>query len=63
LGGEFPVQIPTLFDEHKDVACQGGEAASNVRLELEAKTGKKIVTPLNAKDGILLRGDNDGKLK
>ena len=48
---------PDSFDEHKDVARQGGEVARNARLELEAKTGKKVVTPLNAKDGILLKGD------
>lgn len=52
---------PDSFDEHKDVARQGGEVARNARLELEAKTGKKVVTPLNAKDGILLKSDEPDK--
>ena len=52
---------PDSFDEHKDVARQGGEVARNARLELEAKTGKKVVTPLNAKDDILLKGDEPNK--
>lgn len=43
---------PSCFEEHMDVAAQGGEIARNARLELEEKTGKKIVTPLNAKDSI-----------
>jgi hypothetical protein len=46
---------PVALDEHKKVARQGGEVARNARLELEAKTGKKVVTPLNARDGILLK--------
>ena len=49
---------PKRFDEHINVAKQGGEIAKNARLELEAKTGKKVVSPLNAKDGVLLK-DND----
>jgi hypothetical protein len=35
------------------VAKQGGEIARNARLELEAKTGEKVISPLNAKKGIL----------
>lgn len=41
---------PETFDEHKEIAKQGGEVARNARLELEAKTGKAVVSPLNAKD-------------
>ncbi len=40
---------PKGFDEHQDVAKQGGEIAGNTRKEIEAKTGKKIVTKKNAK--------------
>jgi len=47
---------PDTFRQHKQVAKQGGEVARNARLELEEKTGKKVVSPLNAKDGILLEG-------
>jgi len=37
-----------------EVARQGGEVARNARLELEAKTGEKVISPLiNAKKGIL----------
>jgi prophage antirepressor-like protein len=44
---------PETLDEHAQIAKQGGEIARNARLELEAKTGKKVVSPLNAKKGIL----------
>ena len=36
------VQNPESFDEHIDVAKQGGTIALNARLELEKKTGKDI---------------------
>ncbi len=45
--------VPDTFHEHKQTAQQGGEVARNARLELEAKTGKKVVSPLNARNGIL----------
>ena len=48
------VSNPDGFPEHRQVAKQGGEIARNARLELEAKTGKKVISPLNAKDGKLL---------
>lgn len=44
---------PDSMDEHARVAKQGGEIARNARLELEAKTGEKVISPLNAKKGIL----------
>lgn len=44
---------PESMDEHANVAKQGGEIARNARLELEAKTGEKVISPLNAKKGIL----------
>jgi hypothetical protein len=40
---------PKNFDESKKVAKQGGNVARVARKELEAKTGKKVVTSLNAK--------------
>ena len=40
---------PQTFDDSKKVAQQGGNVARVARLELEAKTGKKVVTALNAK--------------
>jgi hypothetical protein len=41
---------PKDFEESKKVAKQGGNVAKVARMELEAKTGKKVVTALNAKD-------------
>jgi hypothetical protein len=46
---------PTTFDEGKVVAKQGGEVAKAARKELEARTGKKVVTGLNAKDSLQLK--------
>lgn len=51
------VTEPDSFQKHKQVAKEGGEVARNARMELEAKTGKKVVSPLNANDGIMLEGD------
>jgi hypothetical protein len=41
---------PKNIDESKIVAQQGGTIAGNARKEIEAKTGKKIVSKLNAKN-------------
>ena len=38
------------FDESKKVAKQGGNVAKVARKELEKKTGKKVVSSLNAKN-------------
>jgi hypothetical protein len=43
---------PKDFKESKEVAKQGGNVAKVARLELEAKTGKKVVSALNAKDAL-----------
>ena len=40
---------PKDFEASKKVAAQGGNVAKVAMKELEAKTGKKVVTPLNAK--------------
>jgi hypothetical protein len=40
---------PKNFDESINVAKQGGDIAGNARKELEQKTGKNVVTGLNAK--------------
>jgi len=58
---------PNSFQESKEVAKQGGNVAKVARLELEAKTGKKVVSPLNAKSFleekmiIQIKGDEDGE--
>lgn len=41
---------PKDFEESKKVAKQGGNVAKVARKELEARTGKKVVTNLNAKN-------------
>ena len=40
---------PKDFEESKNVAKQGGNVAKVALKELESKTGKKVVSPLNAK--------------
>lgn len=40
---------PKTFEDSKNVAKQGGNVAKVALKELEAKTGKKVVTSLNAK--------------
>ena len=44
---------PENMDEHKRIAKEGGQIAKNARVQLEKKTGKKVVTSLNAKNGII----------
>jgi len=46
---------PKDFDESKKVAKQGGNVAEVARKELEARTGKKVVTSLNAKTALQLK--------
>lgn len=40
---------PETFEEHLETAHKGGSVARNARLELERNTGRRVVTPLNAK--------------
>ena len=50
---------PKNFEESKTVAKQGGNVAKVAMKELEAKTGKKVVTAQNAK--ALLKGKEEIK--
>jgi hypothetical protein len=43
---------PSTFEENQEVAQQGGNVAKVALKELESKTGKKVVTALNAKDAL-----------
>ncbi len=54
---------PKDFEESKKVAKQGGNVAKVARKELEAKTGKKVVTALNAKSSLQLGEGNKKKPK
>ncbi len=47
------------IDEHAHVAKQGGEVARNARMELGAKTGEKVISPLNAKQVILKNSNKE----
>ncbi len=40
---------PKTFTENKTIANQGGTIAGNTRKEIEAKTGKKVISSLNAR--------------
>ena len=50
---------PSTFPEHENVAKRGGAIAKEARLKLEEETGKKVVSPLNAKNIIALQNKND----
>jgi hypothetical protein len=52
---------PGTLDENKIVAKQGGIIAGNTRREIEAKTGKKIVSKLNANN--IIEGKPKKKMK
>ena len=41
---------PETFSENKAVAKEGGIVAKNARIDLESRTGKSIISPLNASD-------------
>jgi hypothetical protein len=41
---------PKTFAENKKIAQQGGRIAGNTRKEIEEKTGKRVITKLNAKN-------------
>ena len=50
-----------MIDHHK-VAASGGSVARNARIEIEQKTGRKVISPLNASDVGALDVDSDGML-
>lgn len=54
---------PKNFEESKKVAKQGGNVAKVARKELEAKTGKNVVTSLNAKTVLKLNLEDKNKPK
>ena len=43
---------PETFEDSKQVAQRGGKVAGVARKELEAQTGQKVVSPVNAKQGL-----------
>ncbi|MCK9508750.1 MAG: hypothetical protein M0Q54_09975 [Pigmentiphaga sp.] len=50
---------PSTFEENANVARKGGNVAKVARRELEAQTGKKVITPLNAKIGLMEKKTSD----
>ncbi len=50
---------PETFEDSKKVATQGGNVAKVARKELEARTGKKVVTAINEKSALQLKKDKD----
>jgi len=54
---------PETFEESKKVARQGGNVAKVARKELEARTGKRVVTALNAKTILQLKNDTGDDAK
>jgi len=42
--------VPKSFEENKQAAKSGGQVAGNARKEIEAKTGKPVITSTNAID-------------
>jgi hypothetical protein len=52
---------PETFVENQKVAQQGGNVAKVARLELEARTGKKVVTALNAKQALIEKNKAEDK--
>ncbi len=54
---------PESFEQSKKVAKQGGNVAKVARKELEARTGKKVVTALNAKSALQLKKNDSDKNK
>lgn len=50
---------PESLDEHIDVAQRGGNVALEARIKLEEETGKAVVSPINAKNGLLLKNKKE----
>ena len=51
--------LPSNMIEHHKVAASGGGVARTARMEIERKTGRKVISPLNASDAGALDVDAD----
>jgi hypothetical protein len=51
---------PKTFADNKKIANQGGTIAGNTRKEIEEKTGKSVISPLNAKE-LRQKSENENK--
>ena len=54
--------LPRNMIEHHKVAASGGSVARNARVEIERKTGRNVISPLNASDAGALDVESDGLL-
>lgn len=54
---------PATFIESKVIAKQGGQVAGNARKEIESRTGKDVITPLNAKDYLELEKQSEKEIQ
>jgi hypothetical protein len=54
---------PETFEDSKKVAKQGGTVAKVARKELEARTGKKVITSHNARSALQLKPSDPKKKK
>lgn len=54
---------PATFTESKIIARQGGQVAGNARKEIESRTGKDVITPLNAKDYLELDKQSENEIQ
>ena len=54
---------PATFIESKVIAKQGGQVARNARKEIESRTGKDVITPLNAKDYLELDKQSEKEIQ
>lgn len=52
---------PESFTDHIEVAKQGGNIARNARLELEEKTGRSAISPLNAKSVLQINSSEENE--
>ena len=52
---------PQHFEEHAQIAQQGGKAAEAARKQLESDLGHSVISPLNAKSGLRLEKKKDKK--
>lgn len=54
---------PETFEESRQIAIEGGSVANDARKNIEARTGKRVISPLNAKDKKALEVKNGKERK
>ena len=54
---------PETFEESRQIAVEGGSVANDARKNIEARTGKCVISPLNAKDKKALEVKNGKERK